>query len=112
MQAVLAGKADKAIDNVRELRKSQPEHILLDETYLERLVWSLRDTWGLTERVMPLILFRAELYPSSVGALRMLAQGHIDVWDYPAAIAVYRRLLEINPDDSYSRSQLVWLRNK
>jgi len=112
VQAVLAGKADKAIDKVRVLRKSQPDHILLNETYLKRLVWSLRNTWGLTEEAMPLIMFRAELYPSSVGAQRMLAQGYIDVADYPAAIEVYSRLLETNPDDSYSKSQLEWLRRQ
>ena len=112
VQAVLAGQADEAIDEVRILRETQPDNILLNETYLERLVWSLRNTWGLTEEVMPLIMFRAELYPSSVGAQRMLAQGHTDVGDYPAAIEVYSRLLETNPDDSYSRSQLAWLRSQ
>ena len=112
VQAVLAGQADEAIDEVRVLRETQPDHIFLNETYLERLVWSLRNTWGLTEEVMPLIMFRAELYPSSVGAQRMLAQGHTDVGDYPAAIEVYSRLLETNPDDSYSRSQLAWLRSQ
>lgn len=45
VQAVLAGQADYAIDEVRKLRASQPDHVLLNETYLERLVWSLRNTW-------------------------------------------------------------------
>jgi pimeloyl-ACP methyl ester carboxylesterase len=112
VQAVIAGQADHAIDEVRALRGTEPDHILLNETYLERLVWSLRDTWGLTEEAMPVIRFRAELYPSSVGAQRMLAEGHIDVGDYPAAIEVYSSLLERNPKDSRSRSRLEWLRNQ
>ena len=112
VQAVLAGQADQAIDEVRELRESQPDHILLNKTYLQRLVWSLRYTWGLTEEAMPVIRFRAELYPSSVGAQRMLAEGYIDSGDYPAAIEVYSTLLERNPDDSHIRSRLELLRNQ
>ena len=69
-------------------------------------------TWGLAEEVMPVNRFRAELYPSSVGAQRMLAEGHIRVGDYPAAIEIYSRLLERNPDDSRSKSRLEWLRNQ
>ena len=112
VQAVIAGKAEEAIDEVRALRETQPDHILLNETYLERLVWSLRSTWGLNEEAMPVIRFRAELYPSSVGAQQMLAQGHTAVGNYTEAIEVYSRLLETNPDDSYSRSQLSWLRSQ
>ena len=112
VQAVLAGQADHAIDELRALRESEPDNILLNETYLQRLVWSLRDTWGLTEKAMPVIEFRAELYPTSVGAQRMLAEGHIDVGDYAAAIEVYSRLLEQNPDDSHSRSRLEWLHSQ
>ncbi|MFC2126565.1 tetratricopeptide repeat protein, partial [Bacteroidota bacterium] len=87
-------------------------HILLKDTYLQRLVWSLRDTWNLTKEIMPVIQFRAELYPSSVDAQRMLAEGHIDTGDYSAAIKVYRQLVEENPEDSYSKSRLEWLRNQ
>jgi hypothetical protein len=112
VQAVLAGQADHAIDEVRSLRETEPGHILLNESYLERLVWSLSNTWGLAEEAMPVIRFRAELYPSSVRAQWMLAEGYIGVGDYPAAIEVYSNLLEQNPDDSWSRSRLEWLRNR
>jgi len=112
VQAVLAGRADRAIDEVRGLRETYPDHILLDEQYLRRLVLSLSNTWGFTEEVMPVIRFRAELYPSSVDARRMLAEGHIRVGDYPVAIEVYSRLVEQNPDDSYSKSRLEWLRSQ
>jgi dienelactone hydrolase len=112
VQAVLAGNADQAIDEVRALRETEPDHIFLNETYLQRLASSLRNTWGLTEEAMAVSRFRAELYPSSVGAQIMLAEGHIDGGDYPAAIEVYSRLLERNPDDSFSRSRLEWLRRE
>jgi len=94
VQAILAGQADKVIDELRALQESHPDHILLNNTYLMRLVWSLRDTWDLTEKLMPVIKFRAELYPSSDDAQWMLAEGYIDVGDYPEASEVYRNLLK------------------
>jgi hypothetical protein len=112
VQAVLAGQADSAIEKVRSLRETEPDHVLLIETYLERLVWSLSNTWGLAEEAMPVIRFRAELYPSSLGAQRMLAEGNIAVGDYPAAIDVYTSLLEQYPNDNRIRARLEWLRNQ
>ncbi len=112
VQAVLAGQAYQAIDEVRALRETEPDHILLQETYLQRLVWSLSNTWGLSEEAMPIIRCTAELYPSSVRAQRMLAEGHIDGGDYAAAIEVYSRLLERDPDNSFLRSRLEWLRRQ
>jgi len=115
VQAVIAGQADQAIDEVRALRETEPDHILLKETYLERIVWSLRDTWGYTEEVMPVIRFRAELFPTSFGAQWMLAEGHVAVGNYPAAIEVYNGLLERNPDNIYTsffKSRLEWLRSQ
>jgi tetratricopeptide (TPR) repeat protein len=112
VQAVVAGQADQAIDQVRALRETEPDHVFLKETYLGRLVSSLGGTWGLAEEVMPVNRFRAELYPSSVGAQRMLAEGYIRVGDYPAAIEIYSRLVERYPDDGRIKSRLEWLRNQ
>jgi tetratricopeptide (TPR) repeat protein len=61
---------------------------------------------------MPVIKFRVELYPMSVSAQRMLAEGYIDIGDYPAAIKVYNNLLERNPEDNSSQSRLEWLLNQ
>ena len=110
MQAVIAGEADRAIAKVRALQETAPEHILLQETYLQRLAWSLVGTWGLTENAMPVIQFTAELYPTSVNTQWMLAEGYKDIGDYPAAIEAYSKLLEQNPDNDYIKSQLEWLR--
>jgi hypothetical protein len=112
VQAILAGQADKVIDELRALQESHPNHILLDDTYLMRLVWSLRDTWDLTEKIMPVIKFRAELYPLSDNAQWMLAEGYIDVGNYPQASEVYRNLLKKNPANNYYKSRLEWLRNQ
>jgi tetratricopeptide (TPR) repeat protein len=114
VQAVVAGEAEPAIEKVRALRATAPDHILLSESYLERLVWSLRSTWGFYEKVMPVIRFRAELYPTSTNALWDLAESHIDIEDYPAAIEVYNRLLEQDPDDNdnYIKPRLEWLHSQ
>jgi hypothetical protein len=86
--------------------------MLLNETYLERLVWSLRNTWGLTEKAMPVIKFWRELYPSSPGARQMLVQGYVDIGDYPAAIEIVSEIVEQNPDNSRARERLESLRNE
>jgi hypothetical protein len=114
VQAVVAGEAERAIEKVRALRATAPNHILLRETYLERLVWSLRDTWGFYEKVMPVIRFKAELYPGSANALWELAEGYIVIGDHPAAIEVYNRLLELDPDDkdNYIKPRLEWLHSQ
>jgi cytochrome c-type biogenesis protein CcmH/NrfG len=61
---------------------------------------------------MPVIKFRAELFPASAGAQWMLAQGYTDIEDYAAAMEVYGELLEQNPDNSYIQSRLEWLRSQ
>ena len=110
VQAVIAGQADQAVAEVRALQDTYPDHIFLNETYLERLVWSLGGTWGLSEEVMPVIKLLAELYPSSARARQTLVQGYIELGDYPAAIEVVRKFVEKNPDNSRARERLESLR--
>lgn len=112
VQAVVSGEAKDAIKKVRALRATTPDHALLKETYLERLVWSLRDSWGLNEKVMPVIQLRAELFPQSDGAQRMLAEGYVDINNFPAAIEIYQKLLEQTPDDMNSQTRLDWLQKQ
>jgi dienelactone hydrolase len=112
VQAIISGKTEEAIDQVRSLRATNPDHILLNEEYLRRLVVSLRYTWGLTEEVMPVIRFMAELYPLSENAQWMLAQGYMDAGDYSAAAEIYNNLLKKYPDNDWLRSRLEWLRSQ
>lgn len=112
VQAVVTGEAEQAIEKVRALRTIAPDHDLLNEANLERLVWSLRDTWGLNNKVMPVIQLRVELFPQSQGAQRMLAEGYIGINNYPAAIETYKMLIEKVPDDKHSQTRLKWLQNQ
>jgi len=66
----------------------------------------------MSEDVMPVIRFWAELYPSSDGAQWMLAQVHVDLREYLPAIEVYSGLLERNPENKYILSRLEWLRSQ
>jgi hypothetical protein len=111
VQAVIAGRANDAITRLRQVREKQPDHILLQETYLNRLVYSLRATWGLDREILPVLKFNAELYPESVNALYMLAEGEIKLGQHSAAIKTYNRLLELDPDDkeNYIKPRLEWL---
>jgi len=114
VQAVIADRADDAIGKVRELRETQTNHVLLDEEYLSRIVYSLRGTWGLDKEILPVLNFIAELYPTSEDALYMLAEGQIKLGDYSAAIENYNRLLELDPDDklNYIKPRLQWLHDQ
>ena len=112
VQAVIAGQADLAIDEVRALQETEPDHVFLKETYLGRLVWSLKQTWGLTEEVIPVIEFWRELYPSSAAARQALIQAYIDLGDYPAAIEIVSKFVEENPDIPRARARLESLRNE
>ena len=112
VKAVVMGEAEDAIKKVRVLRATAPDHTLLNEAYLERLVWSLRDSWGLSGKVMPVIQLRAELFPQSDGAQRMLAEGYVDINNFPAAIEIYQKLLEQSPDDMNSKTRLDWLQKQ
>ena len=112
VQAVIAGQAEQAIDAVRSLQDSHADHTQLQEMYLERLVWSLRNTWGMTDEVLPVIRFWLDLYPTSIGAQVMLAESQIDVADFSAAIAIYNRLLKNDPDNGYFKYRLDWLQSR
>lgn len=109
VRVLIAGHAEQAIEEIVALHKTHPDHDLVQEANLERLVWSLRDTWGFTEKVMPVIKLRAVLYPSSNGAQHMLAEGLIAVENFPEAIEVFSRLLQQNPDDNHAQTRLEWL---
>jgi len=114
VQAVITGQADSAISKVRGLKETNPNHVLLDEEYLNRIVYSLRGTWGLDKEILPLLELIVELYPTSPGALYMLAEGLITLGEYSAAIEFYERLLVLDPDDknNYIKRRLEWLQSQ
>jgi len=114
VQAVITGQADSAISKVRGLKETNPNHVLLDEEHLNRIVYSLRGTWGLDKEILPLLELIVELYPTSPGALYMLAEGLITLGEYSAAVEFYERLLVLDPDDknNYIKRRLEWLQSQ
>lgn len=61
VDALLNGDAGNAIDEVRELQRSWPEHMLLNDFYLYRLAYSLLYSWGLREESLQLAMLNQEL---------------------------------------------------
>ncbi len=112
VDALLTGDAASAIDEVRDLRGTQSTNILLNDFYLYRLAYGLLYSWGLSDEAMQLSKLNVELNPSSTLAAQGLSMSYVDRRDYAAAIEVYRRLLELNPDDNNVKRTLEWLQGQ
>jgi dienelactone hydrolase len=72
VEAVVAGRGEEAIADLRAIAATEPGHVLLDETYLLRLAFSLLYTWGLAKEAVPVLEFAVERFPASDGARGML----------------------------------------
>lgn len=86
--------------------------MLLAEESLRRLVFSLLYTWGLGAEALPFAELMAELYPSSAEAKLHLAEAHVLLEEYQAAIEIYSAPQEELPDNPFVRSRLEWLRSR
>jgi dienelactone hydrolase len=73
VQSIVAGRASDAMTRLRSLATADPNHVLLKESSLLRLIASLQFTWALTKEIRPVIEFTIERYPASAGAREMLA---------------------------------------
>jgi dienelactone hydrolase len=109
--AVVEGRADEAIRELRALATVEPDHFMLQENNLSRLSVSLLFTWGLGRETVPLVEFMLERYPSP-GTQRLLAEAHILAEDYPAAIEILSRFVEQYPNAAGARAQLEALRSR
>ena len=112
VRAVITGRAGDAIRALRAAAAVEPNHMLLRENSLERLVVSLTLTWGLVKEAIPVLEFWVERYPASPRAQVILAESHILLGNTRAAIEVYSRYLEQFPRDSNARSRLESLRSR
>jgi dienelactone hydrolase len=112
VQAVVSGRAEGAIDELRAAAAVEPSHVLLTELYLVRLGTNLLFTWGLAREAALVLEFAVERYPASVTAQGTLAEAYVAVEDYPAAIEIYSRYVEQHPDDAGGRDRLESLRSR
>jgi hypothetical protein len=104
--ALLAGKGEEAVRELRAVATLDPSNPLVQEERLWRLQLSLVATWGLAREAMPLIEYTAELYPASQRALGTLATAYVRVKDDPKALAALGQYLERYPDDKGAQSLL------
>lgn len=112
VRKLVDGRGGEAIAELRALAASSPGDALLTETSLLRLCISLLYTWNLAEQALPLAELSLELYPMSGGAKSLLADTHVALGNYRAAIALYEDLVAQFPDAAGLRSQLEALRNR
>jgi hypothetical protein len=109
--AVVAGRADEAIGELRAVAEAEPKHFMLQQESLDRAIRSLLFTWGLGRETLPVIELLAERYPSP-GAQQYLVEGYVLAGDYPAAIEVLTRFVEQYPNAAPARARLDALRNR
>ena len=112
VQAVIAGRANEAIDELRAAAAAEPNHILLREFSLERVVTSLTLTWGLVREAIPVLEFWVERYPASARALSILGESHILLGNNRAAMEVFSNYVKQYPNDARAQSRLEWLRSR
>ncbi len=109
---VVAGRGEHAVTRLRTAAVTNPEHVLLEETYLNRLAQNLLFTWGLADEALPVIELLNELHPESMVGRYLVGEAHVLRDDYAAAIAAYERILEEFPDDAGAKARLESLRQR
>jgi hypothetical protein len=97
--AVVAGRAEEAIRDLRAVAAVEPNHFMLQQENLDRALASLLFTWGLGRETIPVIEFLGERYPSP-RALGYLAEAYILAGDTPAAIDVLTWFAEQYPQSA------------
>jgi tetratricopeptide (TPR) repeat protein len=108
---VVAGRAADAVAQLRAAAATAPNHLLLEQLYLQRLAQTLLFTWGLGEEALPVIELLIERYPESVSGRFLLGEAHVLRGDHAAAIAAYERILEEFPGDAGAKARLESLRS-
>jgi hypothetical protein len=110
--AVVDGRGDEAVRELRALTAMDPDHQLLQRTSLERLGMSLVFTWDLADESLPLLRFAEELHPAATAVQGVLAEAYTRLGDYRSAIGVYERYLDEHPGDAATRTVLEGLRGR
>ncbi len=106
VQAVFAGRAQQAVDELRSAAGTDAVRVSLDEAHLERLETVLLYTWGLAAESLPLVEFTADRYPSSARAQGMLVDLYVELRKYSEAVAVLTRYNQQHPDDAGAQALL------
>ena len=107
---VVAGGGADAVATLRAAAATAPNHVLLEQPYLQRLAQTLLFTWGLGEEALPIIELLIERYPESVSGRLLLGEAHVLRGDHAAAMAAYERVLERFPDNAGAKARLESLR--
>jgi tetratricopeptide (TPR) repeat protein len=112
VRKLIDGEAADAIDALRSLAQTAPDHWLLAENTLTRIWVSLFYTWNLAEQVLPLVDLANERYPESAGAKTMLGETQAALGNHSAAIAAYEQALARSAGNADIAARLETLRSQ
>lgn len=102
---------EAAIQNYRELRKTNPLFYDFSERELNNLGYELLFTNRVKE-ALELFKLNSEMYPQSSNAFDSLGEAYAAAKDRESAIKSYRKALELNPQNSNAQEALKKLGEK
>ncbi|MBS1517902.1 MAG: FKBP-type peptidyl-prolyl cis-trans isomerase [Bacteroidetes bacterium] len=100
-----------AINQYRELKKTEPEKYSFKENELNILGYNLMQIDKLAEAV-EIFKLNAEEYPASANVYDSLGEAYMVSGNYEMAIKNYKKSLELNPGNDNARKMLESMKSK
>ncbi len=101
------GHAGRAVESYREAAERWPDAPLLTERGLNRLGYAILE--GDADGAVAIFELNADLHPDSWNVWDSLAERHMRAGRDQRAIELYRKSLEMNPDNDNAREKLAEL---
>lgn len=104
LDLVRAGDIDRALALFQQAQREYPDHLLLQESALNRLGYELMpDRANLAQRIFQL---NVELFPDSWNVYDSLAESYMVQGDRDKAVELYERSVAINPQNENGLEKL------
>jgi dienelactone hydrolase len=100
LNTLLTGDLERARSIASTLAKAEPDGRLLDEAVLKRLGYHLMTSWQLDDEGILVLTLNTELHPESVDARNSLGKGFLLEDNLDAAAPVFRKVLEMDPENA------------
>jgi pimeloyl-ACP methyl ester carboxylesterase len=103
LNALLSGDVEGAVSMAESIRKSDPDGPLLQERVLIRLGYHLIGSWEMYDEAIAVFRVNADIHPESVNAWDSLGEAHIFKGNDEEAIRLYRKVLELDPENDRAK---------
>lgn len=100
-----AGRRDEAVAFYREAAGRWPDPPILEEPGINRLGYQVMARQG-PEAAIAVFEIATELFPDSWNVWDSLAEAHMEAGHRERAVELYRRSLEMNPENQNAREKL------